>query len=67
MNFYAKKSNQVAALGRFRHDHARRTSLLFGIKGELQRKEELISYERAFKMLENYIYIAGTIAPFSSY
>ena len=29
------------------------------IKGELQRENELISYERAFKMLENDMYIAG--------
>ena len=28
-------------------------------KGELQRENKLISYERAFKMLENDIYIAG--------
>ena len=24
VNFYAKRSNQVAVLGRFRHDHARK-------------------------------------------
>ena len=31
-NFYAQKSNQVAASGRFRHDHVtKRTSPLFGI------------------------------------
>ena len=29
------------------------------IKGELQRENKLITYERAFKMLENDIYIAG--------
>ena len=29
------------------------------VKGELQRENKLISYERAFKMLENDIYIAG--------
>ena len=29
------------------------------IKGELQRENELISYERAFKMLDNDMYIAG--------
>ena len=29
------------------------------IKGELQREIKLISYERAFKMLENFMYIAG--------
>ena len=28
-------------------------------KGELQRENKLISYERAFKMLENDMYIAG--------
>ena len=28
-------------------------------KGELQRKNKLISYERAFKMLENDMYITG--------
>ena len=31
VNFYAKKSNKVAASGRFIHDHARKTSPLFGI------------------------------------
>ena len=25
VNFYAKKSSQVAASGRFRHDHARKS------------------------------------------
>ena len=29
------------------------------IKGELQRENKLITYERAFKMLENDMYIAG--------
>ena len=29
------------------------------LKGELQRENKLISYKRAFKMLENNIYIAG--------
>ena len=29
------------------------------IKGELQRENKLISYERAFKMLENDMYITG--------
>ena len=29
------------------------------VKGELQRENKLISYERAFKMLENDMYIAG--------
>ena len=29
------------------------------IKGELQRENKLISYERAFEMLENDMYIAG--------
>ena len=28
-------------------------------KGELQRENKLISYERAFKMLENDMYITG--------
>ena len=32
---------------------------LLNIKGELQRENKLISYERAFKMLENDMYIAG--------
>ena len=31
----------------------------FSVKGELQREDKLISYERAFKMLENDMYIAG--------
>ena len=31
----------------------------FSLKGELQRENKLISYERAFKMLENDMYIAG--------
>ena len=29
------------------------------VKGELQRKNKLTSYQRAFKMLENDLYIAG--------
>ena len=29
------------------------------LKGELQRENKLISYEREFKMLENDMYIAG--------
>ena len=33
-------------------------SFIFFIKGELQRENKLISYERAFKMLENDMYIA---------
>ena len=28
-------------------------------KGELQRENKLVSYEKAFKMLENDMYIAG--------
>ena len=32
---------------------------IFYVKGELQRENKLISYERAFKMLENDMYIAG--------
>ena len=32
---------------------------LCSFKGELQRENKLISYERAFKMLENDMYIAG--------
>ena len=32
---------------------------LLAFKGELQRENKLISYERAFKMLENDMYIAG--------
>ena len=31
----------------------------FELKGELQRENKLISYERAFKMLENDMHIAG--------
>ena len=34
-------------------------SRFFIVKGELQRENKLISYERAFKMLENDMYIAG--------
>ena len=33
--------------------------ILNSLKGELQRENKLISYERAFKMLENDMYIAG--------
>ena len=29
------------------------------VKGELQRENKMITYERAFKMLENDMYIAG--------
>ena len=36
-----------------------RVSFFNFIKGELQRENKLISYERAFKMLENDMYIAG--------
>ena len=32
---------------------------LLSFKGELQHRNKLISYERAFKMLENDIYMAG--------
>ena len=34
--------------------------VLLNLKGELQRENKLISYERAFKMLENDMYITGT-------
>ena len=33
--------------------------LAINLKGELQRENKLISYERAFKMLENDMYVAG--------
>ena len=33
--------------------------MFFGFKGELQRENKLISYERALKMPENDMYIAG--------
>ena len=33
--------------------------LLHWLKGELKRENKLILYERAFKMLENDMYIAG--------
>ena len=36
-------------------------------KGELQCENKLISYERAFKMLENDMYITVIGKPFSSY
>ena len=39
------------------HYSSHATSALF--KGELQRENKLISYERAFKKLENDMYIAG--------
>ena len=35
------------------------TSVVDSFKGELQRENKLISYEAAFKMLENDMYIAG--------
>ena len=35
------------------------TRQLLSFKGELQYENKLISYERAFKMLENDMYIAG--------
>ena len=35
------------------------TGATLTVKGELQRKNKLISYERAFKMPENDMYIAG--------
>ena len=37
----------------------RGTKIPCEFKGELQRENKLISYERAFKMLENDMYIAG--------
>ena len=37
----------------------RHQTLTIFVKGELQRENKLISYERAFKMLENDMYIAG--------
>ena len=33
--------------------------MTLSIKGELQRESKLISYERALKMLENDMYVAG--------
>ena len=38
---------------------SRSLKLSIYIKGELQRENKLISYERAFKMLDNDMYIAG--------
>ena len=39
---------------------------IFLIKGELQRENKLIAYERAFKMLENDMYISlDLVKPFS--
>ena len=35
------------------------SELSFSVKGEHQRENKLISYERAFKMLENGMYITG--------
>ena len=35
-----------------------KTTRVIALKGELQRENKLISYERAFKMLENDMYIA---------
>ena len=35
------------------------SELSFSVKGEQQRENKLISYERAFKMLENGMYITG--------
>ena len=34
-------------------------NLKLQVKGELQRENKLVSYKRAFKMLENDMYIAG--------
>ena len=39
--------------------HLRNLIVLQSFKGELQRENKLISYEKAFKMLENDMYIAG--------
>ena len=41
------------------NDSPNKTGHNLKIKGELQRENKLISYERAFKMLENDMYIAG--------
>ena len=43
----------------FLNDHAIQRMVWEVLKGELQRENKLISYERAFKMLENDMYIAG--------
>ena len=43
----------------FPRSRAPREFILKIFKGELQRENKLISYERAFKMLENDMYIAG--------
>ena len=40
-------------------NHQRGILSSFTLKGELQRENKLISYERVLKMLENDIYIAG--------
>ena len=47
----------MKAVGRF--EPAPVGSVAERVKGELQRENKLISYERAFKMLENDMYIAG--------
>ena len=60
--------HRVTRLAEVTFLHVNRTQKLPGarvvlrmliIKGELQRENKLISYERAFKMLENDTYIAG--------
>ena len=55
-NLYIRDNYVKRTIGRCIH-HELKT--LKTIKGELQRENKLISYERAFKMLENDMYIAG--------
>ena len=53
MSFVSPNKSDVG-LGLIQH-----VFIVVVIKGELQRENKLILYERAFKMLENDIYIAG--------
>ena len=59
-----RRTDAIRADRRFNcpnHDFNRDTkfTVIEELKGELQRENKLISYERAFKMLENDMYIAG--------
>ena len=52
---HIKTAGKVSKIG----VHTSNCCLKKWVKGELQRENKLISYERAFKMLENDMYIAG--------
>ena len=55
----AHAKNPPVRAEQFPCNHYLKNYVTIDFKGELQRENKLISYERAFKMLENDMYIAG--------